>query len=200
LSIGRRPAAITVARVHAIEIAFHWRWAPILVLGTVLLARNVLPVRFPAWEPLTIWLVSSAAVLAGEAALLLHELSHALVARASGHEVQRIVFHGFLAETIVGEYAPTPDQEALIALVGPATNLALALFTQAVRFAFTTSGPLDVVLQLLVISNVAMTLMSLVPLGGSDGNRALRALKRARVAPVTLVTPFKSSDCPSARG
>ena len=80
MSLARPARAITVARLDAIEIAFNWRWAPILLLGTVLLAHSILPVRYPAWEPSTTWVTSLAVVLAGEMALLLHELSHALVA------------------------------------------------------------------------------------------------------------------------
>ena len=78
-----------------------WRWVPVLVLGTWLLAVNVLPARFPLWEVSTNWLTAGAAVLAGELALLLHELSHALVARGRGQEVTRIIFHGFRAQTMV---------------------------------------------------------------------------------------------------
>jgi Zn-dependent protease len=36
------------------------------------------------------------------------------------------------------------------------------------------------VLVLLALGNAAMALMSLVPLGGSDGGRALSAFRRAR--------------------
>ena len=62
-------------------------------------------------------------IVAGEVALLLHELSHAFVARRSGQAVERIVFHGFVAETIVGSGSLGPGQEALVALAGPAMNV-----------------------------------------------------------------------------
>ena len=69
MTVNRPPTALTVARVQAIEIAVNWRWAPVMFLGTWLLAQNVLPARFPAWEISTSWLASAAAVIAGEAAL-----------------------------------------------------------------------------------------------------------------------------------
>jgi Zn-dependent protease len=183
------PRAITVARVHAIEITLNWRWAPALALGTWLLAQNVFPARFPAWEAITSWLTAFAVVLAGEVALLLHELGHALMAHGRGHEVRRIVFHGFHAETVCSESAPDPSHEALIALAGPAVNATLAIALEALRVGLATQGPVDVALVLLLIGNVAMALMSLVPLGWSDGGRAVNALVRAR-----------SSGCPSGRG
>jgi Zn-dependent protease len=180
VSLGRPPTAFTIARVQAIEITLNWRWVPVLALGTYLLGQNVLPARFPAWELGTSWLTALAVVLAGEFALLLHELSHALVARGRGQEVLRIVFHGFQAETVCGAGLPAPAHEALIALVGPGVNLALAGLLAVLRVVLATQGPLDVALLLLVICNAAMAVMSLVPIGASDGGRALRAFRRAR--------------------
>src|SRR5262249_11229852 len=124
MSLGRPPRAVTIARVQAIEISLNWRWAPVLLLGTWLLAQNILPARFPTWGSSTTWLTAAAAVLAGEAALLLHELAHALTARSDGLRVTRIVFHGFHAVTHVDDHATAPDHELLIALAGPAINLA----------------------------------------------------------------------------
>ena len=107
------------------------------------------------------------------------------MARSRGKRATRIVFHGLHAETIVtpGRDAE-PAHDAMIALVGPAVNVVLAVAIAGVRFTLHTDGPLDVVLLLQVVSNVAMAAMSLVPIGGSDGARALRA--------------FRSSDCQSA--
>jgi len=172
--------AITIARVQAIDITLNWRWAPVLVLCTWLLAQNVLPARFPAWDLGTFWLTSAAVVLLGEAALLLHELSHAFVAQGRGQEVTRIIFHGLHAETVVADGVTAPAHEVLIALVGPGANLVLAGLLQGLRVALATQGPLDVALLLLVLGNVAMAAMSLLPFGGSDGGRALGALRRFR--------------------
>jgi len=181
MTADRHRMAITVGHVQAIEITLNWRWMPVLALATWLLAQTVLPARFPLWEVSTNWLTSAAAVLAGEIALLLHELSHALVARRRGQEVTRIVFHGLRAETVMGEGLPAPGHEALIALVGPGMNVALAVLAEAIRLACDAQGPIDVFLLTLVLGNVAMVVMSLVPLSGSDGARALNALKRTRM-------------------
>ena len=180
MNFGQLPRAITVARIQAIEITLNWRWIPVLGLATFLLAQNILPARFPLWEVRTTWLTSAAVVLAGEFALLLHELSHAFAARGRGQEVTRIIFHGFQAETVAAQGLPVPGHEALIALVGPGMNVALAGLAEALRLGFATQGPVDVALLLLVLSNVAMAAMSLLPLGGSDGDRALSALRRSR--------------------
>ena len=175
---AQRPSrAITVARLATVDIALAWRWAPIIVLGTVLLGYSILPLKFPNWEPSDRWLVSALAVLACEAGLLLHELSHALAARRTGQHVERIVFHGFMAETVL---SAEPAHDIIAALIGPVMNLALAGFFEAVRLAFDSQGPLDVLLLLLVFGNLAMAAASLQPFGESDGARALRAFSHAR--------------------
>ena len=187
MTLVRPPSAFTVARVRAIDISVNWRWAPVLFLGTWLLAQNVLPARFPTWELSTSWLTSAAAVLSGEAALLLHELSHALLARRKGHQVARIIFHGFHAQTVVDERLPAPADEVLIALVGPVLNVALASVAEVLRLVCSTQPPLDVYLLMFVIGNAATAAMSIVPFGGSDGARALAALRAT------------GSGCPSRR-
>ena len=177
MTVNRPPTALTVARVQAIEIAVNWRWAPVMFLGTWLLAQNVLPSRFPAWEIGTSWLASAAAVIAGEAALLLHELAHALLARRKGQRVRRIVFHGFHAHTVVDRSISAPRDDVLIALAGPGLNVALAGVAEATRAALATQGPVDVVLLMFAVGNAATAALSLVPLGASDGARALTALR-----------------------
>ena len=177
----RLPSAITVARVAAVEIAVHWRWVAALILSTLLLG-SILPGRFPAWDTPTLWLTSAAAVLAGELMLLLHELSHVFAARGRGQQVRRIVFHGFLAETVLGvpaDLSPcAPRHEMLIALVGPGTNIALAGALAALRLVLPAGSPASLLALLLVLGNTAMAAMSLVPVGPSDGRRALVALRR----------------------
>jgi Zn-dependent protease len=167
--------------VQAIEIALNWRWAPILLLGTWLLAQNVLPARFPTWEVSTSWLTAVAAVLAGEAALLLHELGHALVARRDGLRVTRIVFHGFRAQTIV-DSGVAAAHDTWIALAGPSVNVVLVGLAAGLRALLSTSGALDAFLLMLLLGNAAAAVLSLVPLGPSDGARVLSGLRRRRSA------------------
>jgi Zn-dependent protease len=162
---------MTVARLNAIDIAIHWRWPAVVGLATLLLAHSVLPVRYPTWETLTLWMTSGAAVLAAEAALLLHELSHALIARRHGHLVHRIVFHGFMAETQMVHAAP----ELLMALAGPAMNIGIALIAAVLRAVLVPAGPIDLLLSTVVVGNVAAATLSVLPLGESDGRRALTA-------------------------
>jgi Zn-dependent protease len=179
MAIARPPRSLTVARVQAIEISLGWRWAPVLALGTWLLAQNVLPPRFPTWEWSTTWLTAVGAVVAGEVALLLHELAHALLARGHGQTVRQIIFHGFHAHTIVDPSGSAQAGQTLTALGGPAINVALAALAEGLRVVLQPQGPLDVFCLMLAVGNAAAAALSLVPLGESDGARALSGLRLA---------------------
>ena len=177
MSLGHPPRALTIARLQAVDISLEWRWAPVLLLVTWLLAQNVLPARFPLWDATTSWLTALAAVLASEVALLLHEFGHATIARRYGMQVTRIVFHGFHAVTHVNSQT-LPARESLIALAGPCVNVTLAFGAQLLRSMIGSSEALDAFLLMLVLGNAAAAILSLVPVGASDGARALRGLRR----------------------
>jgi Zn-dependent protease len=188
---SRPPRTLTIARVAAVEITVHWRWALVLALGVVVLAGQVVPVRYPSWDPLTAWAGSLALVLALELTLLLHELSHALVARRRGQPVLRIVFHGLRAETQVNPALLQPRDELHIALAGPGVNLVLAGLLSGARALLAPSGALDAIALTLVLANVAMAAANLLPFGSCDGGRALRAVRLLADA-----RSAKTPDCP----
>jgi hypothetical protein len=173
------PGVVTVARVSAVDIAIHWRWLAALALGTIVLASYVLPVRLPGVEVWAVWLIALGAMLVSEATLLMHELGHAIAAKGLGQHVERIVFHGLMAETILGQ-APGPGREALIALTGPCISLLVGLVLAGSRLWLEHGSPLDTVALLLMLGNLGLAALSLVPIGHSDGGRAVRALRRVR--------------------
>src|SRR5207253_156474 len=109
--------------------------------------------------------------------VLVHELAHALVARARGLSVRGItlfVFGG--VSTIEGE-AERPLDEFLIAVVGPITSGAIAgppwLASGAV---VPTTGMAHAILSYLAAANGILALFNLVPGYPLDGGRILRAL------------------------
>jgi len=109
------------------------------------------------------------------ASVLLHELAHSLVALRSGLPVLRIRLDllGGFSET-AGE-PRTPGRQALIAAVGPLTNLALAgLGVLAVR-STERDTVLGVLLLELTIANVLVGVFNLLPGLPLDGGRVVAA-------------------------
>jgi Zn-dependent protease len=129
-------------------------------------------------------------LLAVFACVLVHELAHAFVAIHYGIRVRDITLLpvGGVARV---EYVPlSPKVETLIALAGPAINVAIAAFlTPVVIFIAmfrNVSSPVDVLLYAdeisivgfilyLWVANVLLTVFNLIPAFPMDGGRVLRA-------------------------
>jgi Zn-dependent protease len=185
-----RLSTISLGRLGGTEFAVHAQWIVVFLATSALLASYVLPVRYGQWSEATCWLVSMGVALAAEATLLLHELSHSFVARAHRHAVERIVFYGFAADTMLATPALAPWVDFRISIVGPLTNLALAaLFWLGYRFQPQPDAPLAALLALLALCNLAAGGLNLLPLGSSDGARLLRAMRRGVGAPAPVTLP-----------
>jgi Zn-dependent protease len=115
--------------------------------------------------------------------VILHELSHALVARALGVRVLDIVVHPLGGMTRLAWTAKDPRREALISCAGPATNLLIALVIWA--FAWPVPDEPGRWMTWLVIpfftTNLALGALNLVPAFPMDGGRILRALLSTRL-------------------
>lgn len=102
--------------------------------------------------------------------VLLHELGHATVARALGHQVGDITLTPLGGIARIGSLQTRPSHEILIAAAGPAVNLAIAAALGLVYVV----APIEIV-RLLVISNLTLALFNLLPAFPLDGGRILRA-------------------------
>lgn len=105
--------------------------------------------------------------------LAVHEIAHAVVARAYGQRFDAIELMPFGGVAYM-QASLRPTQELLIAVAGPAASLLFALSLAASRL----SGPF---LQELIRANVSLTLCNLLPALPLDGGRALRAALSGRL-------------------
>ena len=106
--------------------------------------------------------------------VLLHELSHALSAKAYGLPVRSVTLHFLGGVTEIDGDPQTPTREFVISVVGPLTSLALggvALLLAQV----TPGGLLLFVVQTLAGANILVGVVNLVPGLPLDGGRVLRA-------------------------
>lgn len=109
--------------------------------------------------------------------VLLHELSHSLVARLKGLEVEGITLFIFGGVSHMAREPDTPTDEVQIALAGPVLSFALAGLCLATYLASLPMGlePLSSLLLYLSLVNVALGIFNLVPAFPLDGGRVLRA-------------------------
>ncbi len=133
-----------------------------------------------------IYLVALAALFG---CVVLHELGHALMARAFGIGTESITLYPIGGVARLERMSEKPGEEICIALAGPAVNLVLALVLAPLMLfagsfaAVARETPLLSVLHLvaqfaglLCGGNVALMLFNLLPCFPMDGGRVLRAL------------------------
>ncbi len=106
--------------------------------------------------------------------ILLHEASHALMARHFDIPVSWIMLHFLGGQTDIESEPATPGQEFKIAVVGPLTSIAVGLVALfATRF--TGEGVLDLAVIGVAVANLVLGVLNLIPGLPLDGGRVLRA-------------------------
>src|SRR5262249_17756702 len=108
--------------------------------------------------------------------VIVHELSHAITARALGVRVLDIVVHPLGGMTRLQWAARDPGREALISCAGPTVNPAVAARRSAVLRAIPQSAWSEWLLVPFMTTNLALGALNFVPAFPMDGGRILRAL------------------------
>jgi len=106
--------------------------------------------------------------------VLLHEASHAYMARHYGFQVSSITLHFLGGATQIEGEARTPRQEFLIAVVGPLTSLAVGGAALGLWFV-TPDGLLLMAVEGLAGANLIVGALNLIPGLPLDGGRVLKS-------------------------
>ncbi|MEU8804580.1 site-2 protease family protein [Spirillospora sp. NPDC048819] len=165
-----RPGLL-MGRPFGIPVYVSPSWFLVAALITVMFEGQVHDV---VERPLS-YLVAFAYAVLLYGSVFVHELSHAVTARAFRLPVRSVTLHVLGGETAIEREAPTPGREFLIAFAGPLVNLVLAglgLLTHALV-------PLPDVALLLVdaltFANLLVGVFNLLPGLPLDGGRLVRA-------------------------
>ena len=106
--------------------------------------------------------------------VLLHEASHALVAKHYGFPVSAITLHFMGGVTAIEAEAKKPRQEFWIAVVGPLTSLAVGVAALGLWYVV-PQGLLLMVVEGLAFGNLLVGALNLVPGLPLDGGRVLKS-------------------------
>jgi Zn-dependent protease/CBS domain-containing protein len=181
---------IRIGRIFGINIYLDWSWIFIFLLITWSLAVGVFPAWHPDWSPGLSFAVAIVASLLFFASILIHELSHSLVAKARGLPVRKITLFIFGGASNIEREPPTPATEFLMAVVGPLTSIVLGVILlwlggtlagttdemmAAPVDAFSNLNPLYTLLLWLGSVNILVGLFNLIPGFPLDGGRILRS-------------------------
>jgi len=177
-------------RLFGIPIRIHVSWLFIFILLVYTLARGYFSDRLPDSPPLTVWMVGTAATILLFLSVLLHELSHSLVARGFGLPVSGITLFLFGGVSQLTKEPDSPDLELKMAAAGPAASLILmAAFLAVLRLAGPAlPAPLQEIFFYLAVINGMLAAFNLLPGFPLDGGRILRALLWKRSGNLTRAT------------
>lgn len=169
-------SSIALGRVAGIRIGIHYTWFIIFGLLTFSLMA-LFGQNYPGWGQTEVMVTALATSLLFFVSIVLHELSHSLVAISRNIPVRSITLFIFGGVAQTEKDAETAGDEFWIAIAGPLLSFALAgLF-------FVFSGPLAAVSQQAAVAaewlasiNFLVALFNLVPGFPLDGGRVFRAL------------------------
>ena len=154
--------SIRIATVRGIPIAISPSWLIVFALFLWSFAASYYPSQYPGWTTRAYYAAGLATALLFFAAIVVHELGHALTAARFGIRTRRITLWplGGLAE--IERDPERPAQEFAVALAGPATSLLLgALCLGLAALVAPLSAPLGGIAAYLGMTNIALALFNL---------------------------------------
>ena len=170
--------AVTLFEIAGFKIRIDPSWLLIAALVVWSLAVAYFPTELPGKKQSDYLALSVISMLGLFASLILHELSHSLVARRFGLEVGGITLFVFGGVAELEQEPQSARSEFWIAVAGPAMSFALALVFYLISASLDSNGaskPLSVVFSYLGFINLLLAAFNLVPAFPLDGGRVLRA-------------------------
>jgi len=175
---------ILVARVYGIPVRIDYRWFVVFALCVLVIAANVrkhpmqlFMFRIPPTGDLVAWTLGIVTTLGLFLSVFGHELSHALMGRTEGIEIDEIVLHPFGGLARLRTQPESPGAEFRIAVAGPAASFLFSViafggmwltamigFNSGIAFFFFIGA-----------GNLLLAVFNLFPGYPLDGGRVLRA-------------------------
>jgi Zn-dependent protease/CBS domain-containing protein len=171
---GRR---VTLFRLAGFKVRLDSSWIVIAALVTWSLAAGLFPAAYPGLARAHYWWMGLAGAAGFFISIVLHELSHSLVARHFHLPMHGITLFLFGGVAEMGEEPRSPKVEFLMALAGPVASIALGFAFRLVALAGRAAWPIQVVGVFAYLSwiNWALAAFNLIPAFPLDGGRMLRA-------------------------
>jgi Zn-dependent protease/predicted transcriptional regulator len=173
-------SSIILGRLFGVEIGLHYSWFIIALLIMLSLAGHF-GATDPNWGRAVVWTSAVVTTVLFFVSIVLHELSHALSARARGVSVRSITLFALGGVATMENPAPDAKTEFWVAAAGPIASVAIGLGCYALAASLGWSPQADVspstaVLGWLGYINLSLAVFNLIPGFPLDGGRILRAI------------------------
>jgi Zn-dependent protease len=188
---------ITVAHIFGIPVRCDYRWFLVFFLSVWLIAMNlsrggmwVGSYKMEAIGVAAAWGLAFVTTIGLFLSVLGHELSHALMGRAEGIEIEEIVLHPFGGLARLRNEPESPRAEFRIAVAGPAASFLFGAISFVLMLPAMLTGYTIIagVLLLLCAGNLLLAVFNLFPGYPLDGGRVLRAILWGRTGDIKEAT------------
>ena len=174
-------AHIKLGRILGMEVGLHLSWFIIAFLITMSLASQFRIVN-PAWSEGVVWATAITTGLLFFVTIILHELSHAMVARARNLPVKSITLFALGGVAQIEKEPGEPSTEFFMGLAGPLMSFFIGFVCLMLAWALGWSPlevpdtPLLAMLMWLGYINFSLAIFNLIPGFPLDGGRILRGI------------------------
>ncbi len=168
----RAPGTVKIGTIAGSDVLVSSSWFLVAGLIAVVMAPRAEAVH-PGLGPWK-YVAGLAFAVVLYLSVLLHEASHAYMARHYGFPVSSITLHFLGGVTAIEAEAKKPRQEFWIAVVGPLSSIGVGLVALALWFVV-PDGLLLMVVEGLAFGNLFIGVLNLVPGLPLDGGRVLKS-------------------------
>lgn len=172
---------IKLGHIFGIEIGLHLSWFIIALLITLSLASQFHALN-SNWGEGVIWATAIGTSLLFFAAIIAHELSHAMVAKARRLPVRSITLFALGGVAQIEKEAGEASTEFFMGLAGPVMSALIGVLCLTLAWALgwtpldVPRTPLPAMLMWLGYINISLAIFNLVPGFPLDGGRVLRGI------------------------
>ena len=164
-----------IFRVFGIDVKIHFSWWLIFLLLTWSLSVTFFPHYYPNYTTNQYWFMGALSAVLLFVSVLLHELSHSLVAKNKKIKVDSITLFFFGGVAGISDDKLKPSAEFQMAIAGPLFSLFLAGIFFLIHKS-EVNGMFTAITFYLYQLNFILALFNLVPGFPLDGGRAFRAI------------------------
>jgi len=168
----RQPGTLKIGEIGGVDVLVRSSWLLVAVLISVMIAPAVEQVEPGIGNGKYVAGVAFAILL--YLSVLLHEMSHALMAKRYGLPVRSITLHFLGGVTEIEGEPDTPAREFGVSVVGPITSIVVGLAFLLLH-PVVPEGLLRLAVDALAGANLVVGVLNLVPGLPLDGGRVLRA-------------------------
>jgi Zn-dependent protease/CBS domain-containing protein len=174
-------AQIKLGRIFGIEIGLHYSWLIIAVLIALSLSQYFAEAH-PDWNGSVIWTMAIVTALLFFLSIVIHELSHAAIARRNNLPVKSITLFALGGVAEIEKEAENAKTEFWMGISGPITSAVIGLICLGISYLLgwvpmsEPNTPLMAMLVWLGYINLGLAIFNMLPGFPMDGGRVFRGI------------------------